>query len=324
MISKKISNKYFKYLVGVSALVILFVSAYFSIRGISQLFSGQRTTAMILAGSLEFAKISTTAYLTRNWKVINKAIRTYFIIATITLVLISSAGIFANLTDAYQETALKNEVVDVQAGSLVAEEMSLKERKIDLQYEIDSSSKEIELIRGSIQRNDIQTQNLYYQMEQDSTISWVGSIWEFKKQNELYKEEITKLRNNKEKARLEIVEINSKLQNVFSNIIENKSSENMNNIGPLKKLSILFNISMDTLVKYFIFIIIIVFDPLGILLIVAFNIMHINSPKKKKKKKKKKLTITKKTTETITAKKPKAIKPAAVARVDDRADIRQY
>jgi hypothetical protein len=63
---QKIKDGYFKWLLGASALLILLVSAYFSVRGISQLFSGQRTTAMILAGSLEFAKIVVTTYLTRH------------------------------------------------------------------------------------------------------------------------------------------------------------------------------------------------------------------------------------------------------------------
>jgi len=54
-----------------------------------------------------------------------------------------------------------------------------------------------------------------------------------------------------------------------------ETSEEASNIGPLKKLAELFGVDMDTVVKFFIFILIIVFDPLGILLIVQFNKMTL-------------------------------------------------
>ena len=282
-IEMKIKDFYFKWLLGLSALSILAVSAYFSINGISQLFSGQRTTVMILAGSLEFAKIIVTTYLTRHWFDINKIMRTYFLVATIVLILISSAGIFANLTDAYSITVLKTQVVNIESNSLDFEEKSLTERKKDLQYEVITIGTEIELIRKSIQRNDNQVQKLYHQMEIDSTVNWISSIWEFKNQNKNYKSEITNLRNNKDKLREKIIEINKKLKNVWINSAKMKTSNKMSEIGPLKKLSELFKIDMDTVAKNFIFIIIIVFDPLGVLLVVAFNLLIIKKNKIKEK-----------------------------------------
>ena len=317
-----LNDNRFKYLVGISALLMLSVSMYFSVKGISALFSGQRTTAMILAGSLEFAKIIVTAYLTRNWRTINKVIRTYFVIATVVLILISSAGIFANLTDAYQATSLKNQAALVETNSLTSEELSLKERKDDLQLEINSITKETALIRSAIGRNDNQVANLYKQMKLDSTVTWVGSIWEFKKQNNLYKEEINTLRTSKNAARTEIIEIDNKLKDVWNNMIIDKTSDKTADVGPLQKLSILFKVDMDTLVKYFIFVIIIVFDPLGVLLIVAYNIMAIQSqPKKRKKKKKKNVQVTEPVIELA---KPKIVKINKPSPIKSGADIRRY
>ena len=56
-----------KYLVGLSAIIVAGCAAYFSITGLGVLFAGASTSVMIMAGSLEFAKLIAATYLKQTW-----------------------------------------------------------------------------------------------------------------------------------------------------------------------------------------------------------------------------------------------------------------
>ena len=96
------SSKSFHKLVGFSALSIAGSAAFFSVFGLSKLFAGAQLAVIIMAGSLEFGKLVAASFLYRYWTNINLLHRTYMTIATIILVLITSAGIFGFLSNAYQ------------------------------------------------------------------------------------------------------------------------------------------------------------------------------------------------------------------------------
>ena len=55
-----------------------------------------------MVGSLEFGKLVTAAFLYRYWDKINLFQKTYLMMVVITLVLITSAGIFGYLSNGYQ------------------------------------------------------------------------------------------------------------------------------------------------------------------------------------------------------------------------------
>ena len=95
-------SKSFPKLVGLSALLIAGSAAFFSVFGLSKLFAGAQLAVIIMAGSLEFGKLVAASFLYRYWTNINLLHRTYMTIATIILVLITSAGIFGFLSNAYQ------------------------------------------------------------------------------------------------------------------------------------------------------------------------------------------------------------------------------
>ena len=60
-------DKYFKYYVGLSALLIAGSAAFFSVFGLSKLFAGATLSVIIMAGSLEFGKIIGASFLYRYW-----------------------------------------------------------------------------------------------------------------------------------------------------------------------------------------------------------------------------------------------------------------
>ena len=92
------------FLIGFSALSVSASAAFYSVYGLSKLFAGATFEVIVMAGSLEVAKLVTASLLYQYWDTINKSLRTYLTIATIVLVLITSMGIYGFLSAAYQDT----------------------------------------------------------------------------------------------------------------------------------------------------------------------------------------------------------------------------
>ena len=104
---KNIKKGMFPFLIAFSALSVSASAAFYSVYGLSKLFAGAQFQVIIMAGSLEFAKLVTASLLYQYWDTINKTLRTYLSIATIVLVLITSMGIYGFLSAAYQDTYSK-------------------------------------------------------------------------------------------------------------------------------------------------------------------------------------------------------------------------
>ncbi len=94
--------KNFTSLVGLSALLVAGSAAFFSVFGLSKLFSGAQLSVIIMAGSLEFSKLVAASFLYQYWYSMSKVLKTYLSIGVAILVLITSAGIFGYLSNAYQ------------------------------------------------------------------------------------------------------------------------------------------------------------------------------------------------------------------------------
>src|SRR6056300_965797 len=91
-------------LLGLSALFVAFNAAFFSVSGLYKLFAGAALSVILMASSLELAKLILAGYLYNYWEKINKGFRIYLSIATLVLVLITSLGIYGFLTSAFQDT----------------------------------------------------------------------------------------------------------------------------------------------------------------------------------------------------------------------------
>ena len=101
-----------KFLVGFSALIIAGCAAFFSVTGLGVLFSGASTAVMVMAGSLEFAKLVAATYLKQMWDEIKGFNKWYLTIAVGILMMITSAGIFGYLSNAFQAQSLQLQQVD--------------------------------------------------------------------------------------------------------------------------------------------------------------------------------------------------------------------
>ncbi len=104
---KRIQRNLFPFIIAFSALSVSASAAFYSVSGLSKLFAGASFEVIIMAGSLEVAKLVIASLLYQYWDTINKLLRTYLAIAAVVLVLITSMGIYGFLSAAYQETYQK-------------------------------------------------------------------------------------------------------------------------------------------------------------------------------------------------------------------------
>src|SRR6266568_7484034 len=95
----------FDVLLGVVAMTIALVAAFFSVYGISTLFAGAFVSTAIMASVLEVGKLVSVTYLYRYWNKTKKWLAAYLSVAMAVLMLITSGGIFGYLSSAYQKSS---------------------------------------------------------------------------------------------------------------------------------------------------------------------------------------------------------------------------
>ena len=224
-------SKNFHIYLGIAALLIAGSAGFFSVFGLSKLFAGAALSVIIMAGSLEFGKLVTAAFLYRYWDKINLFQKTYLMTAVITLVLITSAGIFGYLSNAYQGATV---TFEKQSNQLIAYEDRLEQLQEDKSF----LKEELE-----VQVNDLPD----------------NYITAKRKLREEYNPRIQQVND-------EILDVKGKIGDLKVGLVETGVD-----VGPAIYLALTFDTDVDSVVKFFIFILIFVFDPLAVMLVVAFN-----------------------------------------------------
>ena len=82
-ILKEIQKRIFPSVIALTALSVSLSAAFYSVTGLSKLFAGASFQVMIMAGSLEIAKLVIASLLYQYWSQLNKILRTYLSIATV-------------------------------------------------------------------------------------------------------------------------------------------------------------------------------------------------------------------------------------------------
>lgn len=226
-------SKYLKNYIGLGALLVAGSAAFFSVFGLSKLFSGAAFSVIIMAGSLEFAKLLGASFLYRFWDKINTLLKIYLTTGVITLVGITSAGIFGYLSNAYQGATIGFEKQSTKLLALEERLEQLEEDKVFLKDELEA------------QVNDLP---------------------------ENYRTARRKLR---EDYNPQIQSVNTQILDIKGEIsdLEIELVETGVDVGPAIYLAKVFGTDIDTVVKFFIFILIFVFDPMALALVISYNFM---------------------------------------------------
>ena len=248
-------------LLGLSALFIAFNAAFFSVTGLAKLFAGASLSVILMASSLELAKLIVAGYLYNYWEKINKGFRIYLLGATLVLVLITSLGIYGFLTAAFQDTFKLYSVTSKEKTFLQQKEKFWEDDVVRYDKELERISENISTLSSA------KSQQIQY-TDKDGTIRNSVSTAELRAaQSRITTEE----KNRKDVQTKRQVAADS-LQSIQLKILEiDTNVEVGSELGPLEYLSGLLGKPMDVIINWFILIIIFVFDPLAIALVVAFN-----------------------------------------------------
>lgn len=264
-------------LLGLSALFVAFNAAFFSVSGLSKLFAGASLSVMLMASSLELAKLITAGYLYNYWEKINKLFRIYLSIGVVILVLITSLGIYGFLTAAFQDT--------FNVFSQTEKQRSFLEQKEKF-YEDDVARYDEELKR--ISDNISTLSNAKSQQIQVRDTSVVGGVRTTISTAELRlsQNRISVEEQNRKSVQEKREVAADSLQTIQLRILDlDTDSEIGSELGPLQYLSGLLDRPMDEIINWFILIIIFVFDPLAVALVIAFNnAVKVDRGEKDKKK----------------------------------------
>lgn len=259
---KETKSKILPFIIALSALSVSASAAFYSVTGLSKLFAGASTQVMIMAGSLEIAKLVIASLLYQYWDTLNKTLRAYLSIATVMLMLITSMGIYGYLSAAYQETATKSLNADTQITLL-------ENKKQNFTQQRDLYSKEKDnLIQGITQlQSGLVNNKTSFVDKKGNLIQSTSNANRKSFENQLNS---SNKRQSEISTKLDI--INDSIFKLDTQIIEAKTNNNSSGeLGPLKYLSNLTGASMDNIINWLLLVIIFVFDPLAIALVIAAN-----------------------------------------------------
>jgi len=260
---QKIKRNLFPTFIALSALSVSVSAAFYSVSGLSKLFAGASFEVIIMAGSLEVAKLVIASLLYQYWNTLNKYLRTYLTVATVVLVLITSMGIYGFLSAAYQDTYRQLTVKENQTAFL-------EQKK--LFYENDFIRYDEELKR--ISSNISTLSNARSQSIQVRDTSVVGGVRTTISTSELRMaaKRIEVEEDNRKNVQRKREVVADSLQKYQLAILElDNNTEVAGELGPLQYLSGLTGTPMDKIINILLLVIIFVFDPLAISLVVAAN-----------------------------------------------------
>ena len=250
-------------LLGLSALFVAFNAAFFSVSGLSKLFAGAAFSVIIMASSLELAKLITAGYLYNYWDKINKSFRLYLSGAVIILILITSLGIYGFLTSAFQDTFNQYSIKEKQLAFLEQKEKFWGDDVIRYDEELKRISSNISTLSNA-KSQSIQVRDTSVVGGVRTTIS-TAELRISQKRIEVEEENRKGVQSKREVA-------SDSLQGIQLQILDLESMEGVSSeLGPLEYLSGLLDRPMDVIINWFILIIIFVFDPLAVALVIAFN-----------------------------------------------------
>lgn len=243
---------FFAALLMLVALAITGVAGYFSILGLMAIFPASPLAVAAMGVVLELAKLVTASWVYRNWKIANKLLKSYFVVAVCTLSFITSMGVFGYLSKAHIEHTTVGGSAQLQIAQLESKKEAAERRLKNAQTSLDT------LDRLTTGENVLDANYI-------------------------------RNRQKRERAALnkEIEGATTDIQTIEADLIPLKT-ENLKleaEVGPIKYVAELFygsgdNATIDKAVRMMIIVLIFVFDPLAILLIIAANMTLLGLTKK--------------------------------------------
>ena len=260
---KKIQERIFPFLIATSALSVSASAAFYSVSGLSKLFAGATLAVIIMATSLEVAKLVIASLLYQYRKTLPRGLKIYLTTAAAVLVLITSMGIYGFLSAAYQETAAKAGSIDSEIALIETKRDNVRDQLTVYNAEKTTINGAISELRAGLSNNVIQ----YKDRETGEIITTTSSST-----RRALERQLDQAIERQTEINTRVDALNEQLFEYETEIVEVQIGTDLaGELGPLKYLSGLTGIPMDRIINYLLLTIIFVFDPLAIALVIAAN-----------------------------------------------------
>ena len=236
-------------LVLLTGLSLSAAAGFYSILGLTAIFAGAFWPVVIMGTTLEIAKLVSVSWLYHYWNEAPKLIRAYFLFAIAVLMFITSLGIFGYLSRAHIDQQVK-----INSGA--ATNIIILDQQIKLKEdEIADIDKQIAVIDNSISK----------MIEKGQAKSSLTANSNQKNNRNTLVEQKTRVLDELSPLKVEKIKLQSEVQKLEAEV------------GPIKYVAeVIYGETsteiLDKSIRAVIILLILVFDPLAVLLLLAFNI----------------------------------------------------
>ena len=234
------------------AISVSAIAAYYSVIGLIAIFSAAPIPIAIMGSTLEAAKLVVASWLYKNWKVAPRMLKYYFACAVIVLMFITSLGILGFLSKAHTDQSLISS--DAVANVEIIDE------------KIRAAKENIDANRKILRQLDESVDQIMARSTTEGGARRAASL------RVAQKEERTRIANEIETQQKTIALLNEERQPYATEARKIEAE-----VGPLKYIAALLydeNVTqtmLENAVRWVIILIVMVFDPLAVLLVVAGN-----------------------------------------------------
>ena len=244
------------YLALISGLSISAVAVYYSVVGLTAIFAAAAIPIIIMGAVLEISKLIATVWLKQNWTIAPWSVRSYLLAAIITLMLITSMGIFGFLSQAHSDQTL------VSGDSL--SKLSILDEKIKTEKE------NIDVARKALKQLDESVDQVMARSSDERGADKAAQI------RRSQQRERTALQRDIVTAQSNIARLNEERAPIATEVRKIEAE-----VGPLKYIAAFVygetdQTILEKAVTWVIILIVVVFDPLAVILLLASQISFQN------------------------------------------------
>jgi hypothetical protein len=233
------------------ALSLSAIAAYYSVIGLMAIFAASPIPIAIMGGALELSKLVAASWAYKNWSVAPRLLKYYFAVAVVILMFITSLGIFGYLSKAHSDQNLVSGDVQAQIA-LIDEKIKIEKDNIDVNRktlkQMDEAVDQI-MVRSTNEKGAEKAASLRKTQQAERS--------RLLKEIEAYNKRVSTLNEERAPIAAEIRKVEAE-------------------VGPLKYIASMMyddidsNI-LDKAVRFVIILLVLVFDPMAVLLVIAAN-----------------------------------------------------
>jgi hypothetical protein len=247
-----LNEKFLAYLALFSGLFLSLVAEYYSILGLTAIFAAAVIPVVIMGIALGLGKISATLWLKQNWSIAPWTMRGYLFTAIIVLMLVTSLGIFGFLSKAHSDQNLVSG--DVQSKIAIYDE------------KIKTAKENIESVRRQLKQMDEAVDQVMARSQDEKGADKSNAIRKSQQRDR------ANLAKDIETNQRLISQLNDEAAPIRAEVRKVEAE-----VGPIKYIAAFVygdtdQTVLEKAVTWVIIILIVVFDPMAVILLLASQI----------------------------------------------------